>query len=249
MANYCAEDWRRFLYTYGLAADLTGDALELGANPYFTTSLLLGFTRLNVRCANYFDDNWPERATQSVVFPNADDPQLIEFSHFNIERERFPFEDERFDVLFFCEILEHLQNDPVACLRECNRILKQHGHLILSTPNVSRLENVARMLAGVNIYDPYSGYGPYGRHNREYNKHELFNLLTACGFEIELMSTADVHENRSDNYFPLTTLIPLVQSRKNDLGQYVFVRATKSSIAGGKRPSWLYRSYPLGELE
>ncbi len=36
---------------------------------------------------------------------------------------------------------------------------------------VSRLENVCRMIAGVNIYDPYSGYRPYGRHNRENNKH------------------------------------------------------------------------------
>jgi hypothetical protein len=59
---------------------------------------------------------------------------------------------------------------------------------------VSRLENVAKMIAGANIYDPYSGCRPYGRHNREYNKHELYLLLNYLGFTIDAMFTADVHE-------------------------------------------------------
>src|SRR6516225_2635511 len=44
MQRYCSEDFRRFVYTYGLARDCTGTALELGANPYFTTMLLRQFT-------------------------------------------------------------------------------------------------------------------------------------------------------------------------------------------------------------
>ncbi|MHC5820614.1 MAG: SAM-dependent methyltransferase, partial [Nostoc sp.] len=37
MENYCKQDFKRFVYTYGLARDLSGKCLELGANPYFTT--------------------------------------------------------------------------------------------------------------------------------------------------------------------------------------------------------------------
>ncbi|MGC9969659.1 MAG: hypothetical protein ABSE56_03610 [Bryobacteraceae bacterium] len=36
MAGYCAQDWKRFVYAWGLATECRGTALELGANPYFT---------------------------------------------------------------------------------------------------------------------------------------------------------------------------------------------------------------------
>ncbi|CAH2771099.1 MAG: hypothetical protein CBARDCOR_1238, partial [uncultured Caballeronia sp.] len=78
-------------------------------------------------------------------------------------------------------------------------MLKDDGTLVLTTPNVNRLENVARMIVGANIYDPYSDYGPYGRHNREY-KHELYTMLTYLGFPVEEIFTADVNPNLSANY-------------------------------------------------
>jgi SAM-dependent methyltransferase len=134
-------------------------------------------------------------------------------------------------------------------LREIKRVLKPSGHLILTTPNVSRLENVCRMIAGVNIYDPYSGYGAYGRHNREYNRHELVRLLEYCGFDIEIMFSADVHDNASNNYASVAEIAPLLKKRENDLGQYLFVQARSARAGGTKRPQWLYRSYLPGELE
>jgi SAM-dependent methyltransferase len=173
----------------------------------------------------------------------------LEFRHFNIETERFPFPDAYFDVVLFCEILEHLLMDPMAVLREIKRVLRPSGALILTTPNVNRLENVTRMVAGLNIYDPYSGYGPYGRHNREYNKHELSLLLDYLGFEIDVLESADVHENAAAGYGSLASLDPLLESRRADLGQYLFVRALSRRPGGQKRPRLLYRSYPPDELE
>ena len=111
---------------------------------------------------------------------------------FNIEEDEFPFEDNSFDVVLFCEMLEHLLMDPVAALRQIHRVLRP-GVLVLTTPNVSRLDNAVAMVNGVNIYDPYSGYGPYGRHNREYNRHELHHLLEFAGFDVEASFTADGH--------------------------------------------------------
>lgn len=139
--------------------------------------------------------------------------------------------------------------NPVRVLKEIKRILKPNGALILTTPNVSRLENVAKMIAGVNIYDPYSGYGPYGRHNREYNKHELYLLLNYLGFSIDAMFTADVHGNDANHYCSISNLEPLLKHRELDLGQYIFVRALNTGKAGDKKPVFLYRSYPPNELE
>jgi SAM-dependent methyltransferase len=255
MEGYCREDFRRFVYTWGLARGLTGRALELGANPYFTTVLLHDFTKLDMSLANYFGPGKPEKITQRLTRQRLNHDGLgetfteeLESRLFNTEEERFPFEDDEFDVVFFCEILEHLLNDPQAVLLEIKRVLRPGGHLILTTPNVNRLENVARMISGTNIYDPYSGYGPYGRHNREYNKHELNLLLTRLGFAVDSLFTADVHENRSEAYASLSTLVPPIRFREADLGQYLFSRSRNVGNAQPLRPSWLYRSYPPGEL-
>jgi 2-polyprenyl-3-methyl-5-hydroxy-6-metoxy-1,4-benzoquinol methylase len=172
----------------------------------------------------------------------------LDYWHFNTEEDDFPFDDQSFDVVLFCEIIEHLLMDPVRVLLQIKRVLKPGGQLILSTPNVSRLENVARMLSGSNIYDPYSGYGPYGRHNREYNKHELDLLLRHAGYRVEHMFSADVHENRVNSVFDIDRFLHLVKFREHDLGQYIFVRAVSRGGGSGKKPNWLYRSYPSSEL-
>lgn len=251
LTSYCESDFRRFVYTFGLINNVKGRALELGANPYFTTMLLHTFTDLELTLANYFNSNHPDHGSQEVSYSDFySGKQLsmdLEYDHFNVENEQFPYPDNTFDAVLFCEIIEHLTNDPINAIREMKRVLKHNGILVLTTPNVSRLENVARMVAGVNIYDPYSGYGPYGRHNREYNKHELAMLLDYMGFDIEVMFTADVHINRANDYYDLREIHPLVKERINDLGQYIFIRAINVRTAGNKKPGFLYRSLP-GDL-
>jgi SAM-dependent methyltransferase len=253
MEQYCTQDWRRFVYTWGLVREMTGDCLELGANPYFTTFLLFEFTKLNMTLANYFGSQLPLRCTQNAEYSDRQSGQPttreLAYFNFNIEAEPFPFPDGSFDVVLFCEIIEHLQMDPLAVLKEIKRVLKPGAVLVLTTPNVSRLENVARMISGANIYDPYSGYGPYGRHNREYNKHELHLLLTYAGFDVDAMFSADVHPNHAAEYCRLEDIEKLLAFRKHDLGQYLFVRCRNARPAGMKRPSWLYRSYSGDELE
>jgi SAM-dependent methyltransferase len=254
LAAYCRSDLRRFLYTYGLVRGLAGDCLELGANPYFTTMLLRRFTDLELTLANYFSPQSSSTVVQTVVFedPRSGEEERLELSsyHFNIEEERFPFQDGTFNVVLCCEIIEHLLRDPLAVLLEIKRVLRLGGALVLTTPNVNRIENVARMIAGANIYDPYSGYGPYGRHNREYNKHELGLLLKYAGFEIDRLDSADVHPNEALLHFPRPEfLLTLLRSRKADLGQYLFARALNTRPAGKRKPTFLFRSYAPEQLE
>ena len=253
IVNYCHQDLRRFVYTYGLVQNSSGKCLELGANPYFITILLRQFTQLNLVLANYFNSSYGDRVNQTVCYKDLESLEThsiqLESYHFNIENEGFPFASEEFEVVLFCEIIEHLLVDPVAVIKEIKRVLKPNGVLILTTPNVSRLENVSKAISGSNIYDPYSGYGPYGRHNREYNKHDLYLLLSYLGFTIESMFTADVHQNDANNYFAVTKLQPFLKHREQDLGQYIFVKAINNRPAGRKKPAFLYRSLPTEQLE
>lgn len=252
LEGYWREAFGRFLRTWDLARDLRGTALELGANPYFLTVLMHEFSPFDLTLANYFGPRPDATTTQHVTFESVRGGRqtLSLSSHlFDAERDVFPFETDSFDVVFFCEILEHMTEDPLATLRQINRVLTAEGHMILTTPNVARLENVARMVLGENIYDPYSGYGPTGRHNREYNCHELTALLRYAGFEVELMFTADSHPPLS-HYASITGRVPGIgPARAQDLGQYIFCRARKIGQGRPLRPSFLYRSYPDGEIE
>jgi SAM-dependent methyltransferase len=253
MQAYATHDFRRFVYTWGLTRGIEGKCLELGGNPYFTTMLLKKFTTLDISIANYFGHDKNEDFTQSIYYIDVDDCKEkyldINFRHFNIEVGCFPYADHEFDLVIFAEIIEHLLNDPCHVLREIKRVLKPNGTLILTTPNVARLENVARLISGTNIYDPYSGYGPYGRHNREFNRHELDQLLRFEGYKPITCFTADVHHNNAEDYFRTIDITNILRFRENDLGQYIFIKAVaRPCEPKTKRPSWLYRSYPEDQL-
>lgn len=246
MKGYIGADFKRFVYTLGLVPEHAGmKLLELGANPYFTTVLLTKFRPGDLELANYFDGAQRESA-QQVFIEQTGETLTFPFRQFNVETDRFPYEDNSFDVVLFCEIIEHLLSDPVHALTEIRRVLKPGGSLILTTPNVARLENAEKILAGQNIYDPYSGYGPYGRHNREYTEKDLRNLLSENGFKVETMFTADVNR-RPDNASAALRKVQLLTQRRTDLGQYIFCRCTVDAEAKSlkpNRPAWLYRSMP-----
>ena len=251
LEGYAREDCERFIYTVSLVPEGPLDLLEIGANPYFTTYLLRKFRpQAKLRLTNYFNGGVEARSQTADLtgFDGATEHEIFEYINANLEEHTLPIESASLDAVLFCEVIEHMQNDPLRALAEIKRILRPNGHLVLTTPNVARLENVAQLLSGGNIYDPYSGYGPYGRHNREYNRHELTRLLEFCGFEIETFFTADVRPNRANDIFPVRKMMPLVEARATDLGQYLFVRCRNVGPMPAQKPSWLYRSYAAYQL-
>jgi SAM-dependent methyltransferase len=249
--TYAREDCDRFLYTLSLIPEGKLKVLEVGGNPYFTTYLTRRFRPdAEVTLLNYFGGDVGVRSQTLVV--TGTEPQehyTFDYLNTNIEVNRLPHKAATFDLVLYCEVIEHMTHDPIRSLLELKRVLKPGGQLIVTTPNVARLENVARMLSGANVYDPYSGYGPYGRHNREYTRHELHHLLRYCGFTEEVFFTADVHENRAGDYFDLSQIEPLVRPRAFDLGQYLFTRCRNTGPGPQRRPGWLYRSYAEGSLD
>jgi SAM-dependent methyltransferase len=246
---YVEDSFERFLFTWDLAKDLQGSCLELGANPYFTTLLLKEFSSLDVKLANYFGGD-SKSGSQTLTWNqnNKMRSKELKFDHFNLEEGSFPYPDSSFDVILFCEILEHLLMDPLHCLREINRCLKPNGVLITTTPNVARLGNVFAIIDGASIYDPYSGFGPYGRHNREYSLSELSRLLQFAGFNPTSAFTANSHADNLTSRSDYERICQMVAHRPNDLGQYLFTCSKKIGEPKAGLPTFLYRSWPEEQM-
>jgi 2-polyprenyl-3-methyl-5-hydroxy-6-metoxy-1,4-benzoquinol methylase len=97
--------------------------------------------------------------------------------------KRLPFKSSLFDAVFAGEVIEHLV-DTDLFIKEINRVLKLGGKLILTTPNLTSLENRIRILLGV--YPVWVDYRLGGAgHVRAYTPRVLKQQLRQHGFKIE----------------------------------------------------------------
>ena len=105
----------------------------------------------------------------------------------DIVREPFPLPAEEFDVVTFSEVLEHLPAERLySILREIARVTKTGGILIVSSPNLTSLENRIRLAKGKSILEmpdemSYAA-GTYG-HIRLYTTAEISRAMERLGFE------------------------------------------------------------------
>jgi SAM-dependent methyltransferase len=103
--------------------------------------------------------------------------------------EKVPLPDRSTQLVFALEIIEHLTS-PFHLLAEAYRILGSGGHVVLTTPNVTRIGNIFKLLIGRTPNDRLAppGYGnpddEWRPHAREYAMHELADMLRQTGFDI-----------------------------------------------------------------
>ena len=135
-----------------------------------------------------------------LVDPNKLTPTYqrhrINYRQCNVEVDAYPFPDDEFDAVTCCQVLEHFSHSPLPALGEMRRVLKTGGVIEIDVPNVACFRNRFRMLRGKHITWGYrehylharpvlhKGFSFYPfRHNREFTKVELCDLLVETGFE------------------------------------------------------------------
>ena len=104
-----------------------------------------------------------------------------------------PFSDETYDLIIMCEVLEHLNFNPLPLLKEINRIGKPNSVFYLSLPNGASIYNrravamghgIGRMVDGFfEQLNPRSSAIANG-HWREYTGPEVRQMLEPLGFRI-----------------------------------------------------------------
>ena len=159
--------------------------LEIGGMPYFMTALIEKLFGYTVEVIN--EPTWERGEDGNVEILESDDGDRheIHYKTLNIEYDRWPWEDGRFDIVLYCEVIEHLVYDPTRTLVEAHRVLKKDtGKLLISTPNALAYPYLLQMIQGVNFYPPYSGYSHYARHHRLYSPEELVKLCSMIGYQV-----------------------------------------------------------------
>jgi SAM-dependent methyltransferase len=175
----------------------SGRIIELGCYMQITPFLQYWRGYSDVRGAYYGPLGRADRRIASV----HGKPFEVAVDLFDAERDPYPYPDGSFETVLACELIEHLIRDPMHLLLECSRILQEGGRLIVTTPNISSLTSVARVLHGYNnpqinsdYARPREGTPDEIPHVREYTAFELRTVLESAGFAIEALFTEPIAE-------------------------------------------------------
>ena len=107
---------------------------------------------------------------------------LMNISLIRGNAKNLPFIEKCFDIVVMFEVIEHLKN-PLQAFRECRRVLKDCGYIILTTPNKYGLRNLLVNLSRVlRIDDLFFPLDKEDIHVNIFNINEMRNLLKKGGF-------------------------------------------------------------------
>lgn len=93
---------------------------------------------------------------------------------------------QRFDVIALLEVIEHIPLPGYVVLSKVAKWLKPGGRILSTTPNLFRLRNLARMVLGRDLFDPFT-YPEPGQglgHQLEYSAEHLRWQLERAGLEV-----------------------------------------------------------------
>jgi SAM-dependent methyltransferase len=157
----------------------------------------------------------------------------------NLEKHNLQVEDETFSFIICSEVVEHMEQDPMAMLAELNKVAKPNAKLVLTTPNITSSRNISKMLRGLDpyFYMQYRKSGSTDRHNYEYTVFSIAKLLNGAGFTgsawtedtFELPKNEDILKLRAMGY-------PI-----KHVGDNIFCVAQKEGPVVDRYPSPIYQ--------
>jgi SAM-dependent methyltransferase len=262
--EYLRVSFKRISYTLGLMRKYyrkdKGKVLEIGCFPFFLTTAMLEFSDDTLTGISAPEGVWPGapyEIKQENAFIRAIG-KVYQFPYWqvNAEKDRFPFEDKTFDMVLCSEVIEHLVHSPINMICEINRVLKDDGILILTTPNGLFWEYLYKLFF-YGSWEPYSKYGVYGRHNRLWALNEACDILEGNNLKVihsfsrysrdntrELMSKKNFTlvnfiQDIGYIFFGLLFKLPVAFFQKKK-GDQLYIVAQKKAEAIRYCPGYLY---------
>ncbi|MBB5374317.1 class I SAM-dependent methyltransferase [Acidocella aromatica] len=237
--NYYLTHRARFARTLELIPAAKGNkkALEIGATAFFQVALREVFGYGFV-AGTAFSERVEEKIYRRTIDVAGHRAENLTLS-INVENDIFPFPDASLDFVLCCEVIEHLDVDPMFMMSEINRICALGGQLLLTTPNCCSARNVNKMLNGWRPHfhmQYYRNRSPY-RHNFEYDVHALVALVKAAGFEVEHVASHDVFEA------PMPDIVEMLNRQEfptDFRGDCLFLMARKTCAIRDRWPAEMY---------
>jgi SAM-dependent methyltransferase len=142
----------------------------------------------------------------------------IRFDGINLKQNKLPYDSNTFDLVIICEVIEHLNFNPLPVLREINRILKNDGFIYIGMPNQANILNRIKLFFGQSVHNPITDFFKQldrndnmivGLHWREYTLGETMEMIEKMGFETVLKYY--FNEKSHGNASVLNTLKTLIK--------------------------------------
>jgi SAM-dependent methyltransferase len=230
-----------------------GRILQIMAYPYFLSAAIRRFSLFELDVTFHRDRNLSPLCTFNHEI-HALDGETFPFNPltFDLEKDIIPLPDAFFDGIIFYDVLEHLPENPAFVCAEIHRVLAPDGFLIITTPNVHRLDNLVRLFRGENIFAPYDGFGAWGRAVREYTPVEVTELLEAHNFTIESFFVEDITPRDHAHwrtYKSLNELITMLfpPEEPREMREHIFALARASGRRQYALPERLFEKLSFEE--
>lgn len=171
-----------------------GRLLDIGAGALVKTAL---FSNLGFECyaCDDYQDPWHRRDGH---FEKVMDFARTSGITTHVHREgdyTIPFQEESFDVVTICDVIEHLHESPRELLNVGGRLLRAGGILLITMPNVVNLKKRIKVVIGRSNYPDVAAFfcsaSQWRGHVREYTLAETAYIVTTAGFEVVRAHTFD----------------------------------------------------------
>ncbi len=238
--HYVMQHMRRFLSTLERIPPAQSSAdrlLELGSLLHYVPALNK-YTGYQIVGADFWESD-EKVSTEKLKQVKGKDEYQVELSNFNVEADQFPYPDKHFRVVLCCELIEHLQRDPLHMLWECNRVLQDDGFLLLTTPNIASARSIEGLLITCSPYllSQYNRETPVDQHNHEYAPYEVGVALAAAGFTVVALEAEDVWLRSNPAIIELLAQLEISTDLRGD---NLFALARKTGPPVERFPKELY---------
>jgi SAM-dependent methyltransferase len=214
---------RRFFETFNLSAELTANVqsplvLDVGVGEHIRLYKAL-LPRIRLHTVDH-----PGR--YGVGQLGVDQGYELDLT-LRASRHAAPIQRGSYDLVSFCEVIEHLIANPIEVIEWLLSLLKPSGYLVLTTPNMFAKHNMPVYLSYDN---PLAPFPPEEKralgqaHLREYSHIELLRFVQAAGGDTKALIFSACWDD-GETLAPVERKNIVLAARRRDL------RAPVSGIA------------------